>query len=167
MNHSDVDEHAGSEDRNDPFSAADVLGDMATAKEKRAADAAEKAKQAQQEQDELRQAFMEREIHPDVWSRIRARVRAAVKDGETEIMVMQFPSDWCEDGGRAINNGLDNWADTLTGFARRAYEFWEKEMKPRGFTTHAVILNYPDGMPGDVGLFLGWGAGSGEGEEAG
>jgi len=164
MSDSDVKEEAASEDRNTPFSATDVLGDMASAREKRAAEEAEKAKQAEKERDELRQAFMEREIHPDVWSRIRARVRTAVKDGEKEVMVMQFPSDWCEDGGRAINNGLDNWPDTLTGFARRAYEFWEKEMKDRGFTTHAAILNFPDGMPGDVGLFLGWGAEDGEGE---
>lgn len=163
MSQSDVKEQAGSDDRNVPFSAADVAGEVAAAKQKRAADEAEKAKQAKQEQDDLHNAFLEREIHPDVWKRIRARVQTAIKDGEKEVKVMEFPSDWCTDGGRAINNGLDNWPDTLTGFARRAYEFWEKEMKERGFTTHAAILNYPGGMPGDVGLFLGWSKGEGEG----
>ncbi len=165
MSQSDTKEPEAAEDRSAPFSAADVMDEVAAAKEKKAAEDAEKAKQAKQEQDELRQAFMEREIHPDVWNRVRARIRTAIKDGEKEIKVLEFPSDWCEDGGRAINNGLDNWPDTLTGFARRAYEFWEREMKDRGFTTHAVILNYPDGMPGDVGLFLGWGEGEDEGKE--
>ncbi len=169
MSESDVKEQAGfgkektgSDDRNTPFSAADVLGEMSDMRDKKAAEQAEKAELAKKEQDALREAFMAREIHPDVWSRIRARVRTAVKDGENEVKVMEFPSDWCEDGGRAINNGLDNWPDTLTGFARRAYEFWEKELKSRGFTTRAEIISYPDGMPGDVGLFLGWGEGGDE-----
>lgn len=163
MGQSDVKDPDAVEERNQPFSADDVLGAMAASQEKAAADAAEKAKQAEEEQKALHQAFLEREIHPDVWKRIRARVQTAIKNGENEVKVLEFPSDWCTDKGRAINNGLENWPETLTGFAKRAYDFWESEMKPRGFTTHAAITSYPDGMPGDVALFLGW-TKSGEGE---
>jgi hypothetical protein len=44
----------------------------------------------------------------------------------------------------------------LTGFAQRAYEFWQKELEPKGYKLHAQVLDFPGGMPGDVGMFLRW-----------
>ena len=64
------------------------------------------------------------------------------------------PSEFCTDGGRAINNFEPHWPDTLTGFAKRAHEFWQKELQPLGYKVRAQILDFPGGMPGDVGIFL-------------
>jgi hypothetical protein len=33
----------------------------------------------------------------------------------------------------------------------------EHDLKPCGFHLSARVLDFPDGMPGDIGLFLGWG----------
>ena len=45
---------------------------------------------------------------------------------------------------------------TLEGFAKKAYDFFEKELRPLEFKLHAEIVSFPGGMPGDVGLFLKW-----------
>jgi hypothetical protein len=35
-----------------------------------------------------------------------------------------------------------------------AYSFYEKELRPRGFTLSASIINFLGGKPGDVGVFF-------------
>lgn len=111
---------------------------------------------AEAEAKDLYKAFMEREIHPDVKHRVSDAVRRAAERGERQVLVIQFSSEWCSDRGRAINNNEPDWPKTLTGFAKRALEYFEKELRPLGYKAHAQILNYPGGMPGDVGLFLAW-----------
>jgi hypothetical protein len=86
----------------------------------------------------------------------RARVLHAAEHGAFEAMVMRFPSALCVDEGRAINNWRPDWARTLPGKAREAHALWEKWARPRGYGLRAQILDYPEGMPGDVGLFLTW-----------
>ena len=39
---------------------------------------------------------------------------------------------------------------------RRAYEFYEKNLKDLGYKVRAEIMNYPDGDLGEVGIFLRW-----------
>ena len=73
-----------------------------------------------------------------------------------EVLVVRFSSQYCTDGGRAINNFEPEWPDTLAGFAKRAYEFWQKELEPKGYKVRAQIMDFPGGVPGDVGLFLRW-----------
>jgi hypothetical protein len=105
---------------------------------------------------ELREAFMAREVHPEVIERINAAVRIAAKDGKHQIQVMTFPHTFCSDGGRRINIADKDWPQTLTGFAKKAYDFFEKELRPLGYKLHAEIISFPGGMPGEVGLFLKW-----------
>ena len=69
---------------------------------------------------------------------------------------MRFSSEYCTDGGRAINNLEPDWPQSLTGFAKRAYEFWQKELQPKGYKLRAQIMDFPGGMPGDVGIFFRW-----------
>jgi hypothetical protein len=69
-------------------------------------------------------------------------------------VVMPFPSAFCTDGGRAINNYKAGWPDTLTGFTTRGHEFWRKELEPQGSKVRAQILDFRGGVPGDVGVFL-------------
>ncbi|KAA1057640.1 hypothetical protein [Azospirillum argentinense] len=69
---------------------------------------------------------------------------------------MRFPSSYCSDGGRAINNFEPDWPDSLTGFAREVYDNYDRYLRPAGYKLRAQILSYPGGMPGDVGVFLHW-----------
>jgi N-acetylglucosamine kinase-like BadF-type ATPase len=135
----------------------DQLRRIAEEKEMEKARAAlEKKRKADSEHDQLRDAFMAREIHPEVFERVSKAVKGAAERGEQELMVLRFSSQYCTDGGRAINSFEPDWPGTLTGFAERAYEFWQKELEPHGYKLRAQIMDFPGGMPGDVGMFLKW-----------
>jgi hypothetical protein len=41
-------------------------------------------------------------------------------------------------------------------FRGKAYELYQKELRPLGFKLHPEIVSFPEGMLGDVGLFLKW-----------
>jgi hypothetical protein len=88
---------------------------------------------------------------------LKAKLRAAAERGETELMVMRFPNALCTDKGRAINNSDPTWPETLTGRPRQAYELWRDQLRDAGFKLSALIIEWPGGLPGDVGFFLKWG----------
>lgn len=119
--------------------------------ERRAAEAAAKA-----ERDALREAFSERDVQPEALERIAAVVRRAVENGEKRAQVLQFPSIWLPDSGRGITSHDPNWHQRLEGFPKRAYEFYVRELQPRGFQLQVEIVDWPGGMPGDCGWFLSW-----------
>ena len=50
-----------------------------------------------------------------------------------------------------------DWPETLTGRPRQAYEFWRDQLRPAGYRLKAMIVEWPGGLPGDVGFFLQWG----------
>ena len=102
------------------------------------------------------------------------RIRRAFERGETELMISSFPSSFCIDDGRAIINAgrppivkpnkeeeakrseEPEWLATLPAGVRQVYNYWSDNLKPGGFEFTARIINYPGGMPGDVGLFFSW-----------
>jgi hypothetical protein len=104
----------------------------------------------------LQEAFMNRQIEKDGKERLRKALLAAAERGTNHLQVFTFPSELCTDGGRAINNADPNWPETLVGYAARAYEFYKQELQPHGYKLRAEILNYPGGVPGDVGITLAW-----------
>jgi hypothetical protein len=83
-------------------------------------------------------------------------VARAVEDGRTSVQVMRFPNHLCTDNGRAINQAEAGWEKTLTGRPKELYEFWERRLKPLGYHLRYEIVDYPHGMPGDVGVTLSW-----------
>lgn len=93
----------------------------------------------------------------EVLQPLQSKLRAAAASGQTELMVMRFPNDLCTDHGRAINNADPAWPDTLTGRPRQAYELWQNQLRSAGFKLSAMIIEWPRGLPGDVGFFLKWG----------
>jgi hypothetical protein len=110
----------------------------------------------EQQQAELREAFMSREIHPQAIDRINNAVRIAAERGNHQVEIITFPCSFCSDGGRRINIADPQWPSTLSGFAKRAYDFYVKELRPHGYKLHAEIISFPGGMPGEVGLYLKW-----------
>ena len=89
--------------------------------------------------------------------RAAAIVNRAVNNGLTEIEVGRFPNTLFTDHGRAINQQEPGWEETLTGLPKELFEFWKKHMQPRGYRLKFQIVDWPGGMPGDIGISLSWG----------
>jgi hypothetical protein len=51
----------------------------------------------------------------------------------------------------------DTWPETLRGEAAEIYQRWSATLRPDGFDLSGQVLDFPQGKPGDVGLFLRWG----------
>jgi hypothetical protein len=100
--------------------------------------------------------FLKNQVTDDEIAMVRRLVMNAVSAGRFEAMVYSFPSDLCTDSGRAINSNDPQWTETLRGKAKEFYERYLKFGKPQGFKLKAMIINFPGGMPGDVGFFLNW-----------
>ena len=84
-------------------------------------------------------------------------IERAVSNGRTEVQVHRFPNQLCTDRGRAINQQEPGWEDTLTGVPKEIYELWAKYFRSRGYKLKVEIVDFPGGMPGDVGMTLKWG----------
>jgi hypothetical protein len=112
--------------------------------------------EAKAERERFHQMFLEREVQPEAMDRVAGMIRKAVDMGEKQVLLFQFPSEWLPDQGRAITNHAPDWAESLDGFARRAHEFFVQNLEPRGFQMRAEIISWPNGMPGDVGIYLQW-----------
>lgn len=97
------------------------------------------------------------QITDDMRAQFVAQVKQAAVAGKTELMVLRFPVELCTDRGRAINNSEPDWPSTLVGAPRQLFELWEQRLKANGYRLSASIIDWPHGMPGDVGLFLKWG----------
>jgi CBS domain-containing protein len=95
-------------------------------------------------------------ISDEKWRSLLHQARQSAEQGEKELMLLRFPSQLCSDGGRAINASETGWSETLRGEAGELYLRWEHDLKPLGFPLGARVLDFPGGMPGDIGLFLFW-----------
>jgi hypothetical protein len=82
-------------------------------------------------------------------------VRAA-SNGLTEVQVFRFPNVLCTDRGRAINQQEAGWEKTLTGVPKEIYDLWARHFRDRGYKLRVQIIDFPGGMPGDVGMTLSW-----------
>ncbi|MCF3933763.1 histidine kinase [Acuticoccus sp. M5D2P5] len=87
---------------------------------------------------------------------IRTIVTNTVNEGKYEALVYTFPSSLCTDAGRAINNLDPAWPDTLQGKARELYDGFKANLQPKGYRLKAMIVDFPGGMPGNVGFLLNW-----------
>src|SRR5262245_56831844 len=96
---------------------------------RKAREALEKSERAEAEKKKLHDAFFQREIAPDAKDRVSDAIRRAAENGLKEVHIITFPATWTTDKGRRINNNEADWAGSLDGFAKRAYEFYEKEMR--------------------------------------
>jgi hypothetical protein len=84
-------------------------------------------------------------------------IQRAVRNGLTEVQVYRFPNTLCTDKGRAINQQEPGWEKTLTGIAREIFQLWSDYLKPRGYRIRYQILDFPGGVPGDIGITRAWG----------
>ena len=89
--------------------------------------------------------------------RVATIIQRAVSNSQTEVQVYRFPNSLCTDGGRAINQGERGWENTLTGVPKEIHEFWKRHLQSRGYKLRMQIVDFPGGVPGDVGITLNWG----------
>jgi hypothetical protein len=85
-----------------------------------------------------------------------AIIERAMKNRRTESVVFRFPNQLCTDKGRAINQQEPGWEKTLTGEPKEMFQFWDKYLRPRGYKLKLQIVDFPDGLPGDIGMTLSW-----------
>jgi hypothetical protein len=83
-------------------------------------------------------------------------IERAVSNGKTEVQVCRFPNQLCTDRGRAINQQETGWEKTLTGLPKEIYQLYDKYFRARGYKLRVEIVDFPGGMPGDVGMTLKW-----------
>ena len=140
------------------FSAADLKRRMA---EREAAKAAEELRRMQEQEERQKAVMAEFHKPPDrtaeqLLQSVMQLVNQAADRGQTEVQVYRFPNDLCSDRGRRINNSEPDWPQTLEGRPKLGYEFWRDHLRPLGFGLKAEVVDYPGGMPGDIGFFLTW-----------
>lgn len=83
-------------------------------------------------------------------------IKRAVDNGLTEVRVGRFPNRLCTDKSRAINQQEPGWEATLTGLPKELFFSWQKHLQPRGYKLKYEIVDFADGMPGDIGITLSW-----------
>jgi hypothetical protein len=138
--------------------AQEMMEKLALEEAKKADEAARKHSAAEAE----KKALLDKLTKPSGVSeeqrmeRATAIVERAVANGLTEVLVYRFPNSLCTDHGRAINQQELGWEKTLTGLPKELYEFWDKQLRPLGYKLRVQIVDFPDGMPGDVGMTLKW-----------
>lgn len=88
--------------------------------------------------------------------RAAAVIERAVRNGLHEVQVYRFPNVLCTDRGRAINQMEKGWEDTLTGIPKEILQLWRDYLQPRGYKIAYQIIDYPGGVPGDIGITLSW-----------
>ena len=144
------------------MSATDLrtyMTEMRMAKASKSLEGMDRAEKARQ--DLIKQMAEPIDLTPErlkeILQPLKSKLRAAAERGQTELMVMRFPNALCTDHGRAINNSDPSWPETLTGRPRQAYELWRDQLRNAGFRLSAMIIEWPGGLPGDVGFFLKWG----------
>jgi molybdopterin-biosynthesis enzyme MoeA-like protein len=138
--------------------AQQVMEKLALAEAEKASAAARKQTEAEAEKKMLLDKLTKPSGVSDdeALRRVSTIIERAVSNGLTEVQVYRFPNALCTDHGRAINQQEQGWEQTLTGLPKEMYQFWERQLRPRGYKIRFQIVDFPDGMPGDVGITLKW-----------
>jgi hypothetical protein len=95
-------------------------------------------------------------LGPDAEERLARRIAMAVEQGKLEFEALRFPRELTTDNARAINQAEPGWEKTLTGLPKIAYEYFDANLRHKGYHLRAEVVTYPGGMPGDCALILSW-----------
>ena len=126
------------------------------------ADKASVALRHQQAEEAEKKALLDRLNKPsgltddEVAEKASIIINRAVENGLMAVQVFRFPHHLCTDNGRAINQAEPGWENTLSGIPKEIYEFWKRRLQPEGYHIRYEVIDYPGGMPGDIGITLSW-----------
>jgi hypothetical protein len=139
-------------------SAKEVMQQIALAEQEEA----EKQARAQAEAEAAKKALIEQlskspgTSDEEAIRRGSEIIHRAIKIRLTEVEIIRFPNELCTDKGRAINQQEPGWENTLTGAPKEIYQFWVKYFRPRGYKLKVQIVDFPGGLPGDIGMTVSW-----------
>ena len=88
----------------------------------------------------------------DIRRQTAEREAAKAAEEQSKVQVYRFPNAICSDRGRWINNSVPGWETTLDGRSKFVYEYWHDHLRPLGFHLKAEMLEFPGGMPSDIGF---------------
>ncbi|HWA43142.1 MAG TPA: hypothetical protein VHA10_08020 [Hypericibacter adhaerens] len=109
------------------------------------------------EERERREGFMAQGLRDDVRERVNRALKRAAESNLTRVKAMEFSATYLADGGRAVNNADPEWPKSLQGWAARGYEFFQKELAPKGYRLHAEISEFDkSGVPKTVIVEVVW-----------
>ena len=74
----------------------------------------------------------------------------------TGVEVFGFSNQLCTAKGRAINQQVSGWEETLTDSPKQIYQLWEQYVLPRDYKLKTQIAGFPSGMRGDIAMSLSW-----------
>ena len=120
------------------------------------------AKKTHDAEEEAKKALLEKLSHPSglsddaILEKAAILVERAIENGQSSVLVFRFPHELCTDNGRAISQAETGWEKTLVGRPKEIYEFWGRQLKPKDYHIRFEIIDYPGGMPGDIGITLSW-----------
>jgi molybdopterin-biosynthesis enzyme MoeA-like protein len=138
--------------------AQDLMEKIALAEAEKASAAVRRQAEEEAEKNELIEKLTKPSGVSDeeALKRVAAIIQRAASNGLTEVQVLRFPNKLCTDQGRAINQREPGWQDTLTGLPKEMYQFWDRQLRDRGYKLAFQIVDWPGGMPGDIGITLKW-----------
>jgi hypothetical protein len=139
-------------------SAQDLMEKIALAEAEKASAAARRDAEAEAEKQQLIDKLTKPSGVSDeeAIKRVAVIIQRAASNGLTEVQVLRFPNKLCTDQGRAINQREPGWEKTLTGLPKEMYDFWDRQLRDRGYKLAFQIVDWPGGMPGDIGITLKW-----------
>ena len=147
---------------NDPLAILPTAGEIMKQIALREAEKASAAVRELTAAEAEKKALMEKFSKPsglseqEIMARAAAIIKRAANNGLTEVEIARFPNELCTDRGRAINQAEAGWENTLTGLPKEVFEFWQKHLKPRGYKLSFQVVDFPGGVPGDIGMTLKW-----------
>jgi len=139
-------------------SAKEVMQQIALAEQEEA----EKQARAQAEAEAAKKALIEQlskspgTSDEEAIRRGSEIIHRAIKIRLTEVEIIRFPNELCTDKGRAINQQEPGWENTLTGAPKEIYQFRDKYFRSRGYKLKVQIVDFPGGLPGDIGMTVSW-----------
>ena len=142
----------------DKFSATDFRQSMDAFEHAKAAQKSEALRVDAEARSHMVKELLREHVADGRWREMLTAAHDAAGRGEKQYLLLRFPSQLCADAGRKINAEEADWPGTLRGEPAELYLQWERELRAVGFRIAARVLDFPGGMPGDVGLFLAWGA---------
>ncbi|MDI7864479.1 hypothetical protein MRS76_21320 [Rhizobiaceae bacterium n13] len=144
-------------DPNSPIPSAEKLRMNILERQLADMDREDKLKEAQRkEHTKFADEFFKKHVSDEERAIIQRVVMRAVNEGKMEALVYSFPSDFCTDSGRAINNADPDWPSTLQGKAKELYDRFKEVAQPQGYHLKAMVISFPGGVPGDIGFYLSW-----------
>ena len=142
---------------NDRLKASDLRQRIIDKEIEKAKEAAAKLRLEDDDKRRAHDEFMEKTFSDEDRLRFRRLAEIAADQGRFELELVKFPAEYLSDGGRRINNAESDWPVSLVGYAKSLYDAYDKlGGREAGYHLVPRVLNYPNGMIGEVGLYLSW-----------